>query len=423
MYANIINVIISFGFSSVILSSNLNFLFSFIRKNKKKGLIFYSILWIACLSAFFLFAKNFSDSLKILLIVFLIIQNVSTITETFLIKRQGEKISFAINLIYSLLFLGWHLYVLLTNYSLFYLIEGITILSIFKWIVMLINPEKGSLSAATNVSEKQFLNHWIYLGTNDVFGIISKWIDKFFLLYMLTAADFAIFFNGSFEIPLFGLLISVLGSFLLIEVSRNTQMTSKIIKLYHESFNMLSTIVFPLFFFLFFFRHELFSIIFKDKYNASLPIFVISIFILPLRINNYSVILLCFSKGKKILLGSLLDISIAIILMMVLYPLLGTQGIALSVVIATCCQITFYLWHSAKTLNTSVFKILPFKKLLLKFLVLLALYLILFLILSETGLKLKLIIAIIFTALIIMAGLLKYLKPILIKENVQDSQD
>jgi O-antigen/teichoic acid export membrane protein len=418
MYANIVNVIISFGFSSVILSSSLNFLFDFIKKNKKKIVFFYSILWITGFSAFYLFAKNFSDSLKLLLIAFMIIQNVSTITETFLIKRQGEKISFAINFIYSLLFFGWHIYVLQTNYSLFYLIAGIAILSVLKWMVMLLIPAKTGLFAKPTTSEKQFLNHWIYLGSNDILGIVSKWIDKIFLLYMLTTADFAIFFNGSFEIPLFGLFISVLGSFLLIEISRNTQGTSKIIKLYRESFNMLSSIVFPLFFFLFFFRHELFSIIFKDKYNASLPIFVISIFIIPLRINNYSVILLCFSKGKKILLGSLLDIAVAILLMLALYPIMGTRGIALAIVIGTFCQVAFYLWHSARTLSTSVFQIIPLKKLFFKFVALLALYFILFFAVSEIQLKIKLAVAVIFTTLIIVAGIIKYIKPLLKKENI-----
>jgi O-antigen/teichoic acid export membrane protein len=345
-----------------------------------------------------------------------VIQNVSTITETFLIKRQGEKISFAINLVYTLLFLGWHIYVLLTNYSLFYLIEGITILSVLKWIVMLLIPAKTGLYATTNISEKQFLNHWIYLGSNDVLGIISKWIDKIFLLYMLTAADFAIFFNGSFEIPLFGLFISVLGSFLLLEISRNTGETFKIIKLYRESFNMLSSIVFPLFLFLFFFRHELFSFIFKDKYNESLPIFVISIFILPLRINNYSVILLCFAKGKKILLGSLLDISVAVLLMLILYPIMGTRGIALAIVIATFCQVIFYLWHSAKTLNISVFRIIPLKQLFLKFVALLVPFFILFFVLSGVGLQIKLLIAVAFTTLVIIAGLIKYIKPVLGKK-------
>ena len=106
-------------------------------------------------------------------------------------------------------------------------------------------------------------------------------------------------------------------------------MTHKIQALFRESFNMLSTIVFPLFFFLFFFREEIFSVIFKDKYNASIPIFAISIFILPLRINNYSVILQCFSQGKKIMMGSLIDIIIALILMVSLYPFMGSKGIAL----------------------------------------------------------------------------------------------
>src|SRR6185295_10973750 len=59
MYANIINVIISFGFSSVILSTNLPFLFSFIKNNRRLLTGFYISLWIAGLTVFFFFSKNF----------------------------------------------------------------------------------------------------------------------------------------------------------------------------------------------------------------------------------------------------------------------------------------------------------------------------------------------------------------------------
>lgn len=407
MYANIVNVIISFGISAVILSTNLNFFFSFIKKNKKKISIFYSLLWISGLIILFLFAKNLNASIKLLLIAFIIIQNIITVVETLLIKRQGEKISFIINFIYSLLFFGYHIYVLLTDYSLYFLITGICFLSVLKLIVMILIPSKNETYQET-IDEKDFLNHWIYLGINDILGVTSKWMDKFFLLYLLTATDFAIFFNGSFEIPLFGLLISVTGSFLLIEISKDIKVTDKIIKLFHESSTMLSTIVFPLFFFLFFFREELFSFVFSDKYNASLPIFVITIFILPVRINHYGPILQCFGQSKKIVWGAILDICIAIILMIILYPLMGTRGIALAVVVSTYCQVGYYLWHSAKILNISIFKILPFPKLFVKFLVLLALYILLFFILSKTELKLKLFIAIIFTGIIIVAGMVKY---------------
>lgn len=409
MYTNIINVIINFGLSAVILSTNLSFLFYFITKNQKKLSVFYSILWIFGLSIFFFFAKNFNASLKFLLIAFIIIQNVSSVVETLLIKRQGEKISFVINFIYSILFFGWHLYVLFTNYSLYFLISGICILSVLKLTVMILIPSKRE-SYKESASEKHFLNHWIYLGLNDVVGVVSKWIDKAVLLYLLTTADFAIFFNGSFEIPLFGLLISVTGSFLLIEISGNLHLSDKIIKLFRENFNALSTIVFPLFFFLFFFQKDLFSIVFNDKYNASLPIFAISIFILPIRINNYSTILQCFSQGKKILWGSMLDISIAIILMLILYPIMDTKGIALAIVIATYCQVVYYLWHSAKILHTSILKIVPLKKIILKFFGILFLFACLFFLLTETGSKTKLLISIPFTGIIILAGILPYLK-------------
>jgi O-antigen/teichoic acid export membrane protein len=274
---------------------------------------------------------------------------------------------------------------------------------------MILIPSKRE-SYKEPASEKHFLNHWIYLGLNDVVGVVSKWIDKAVLLYLLTTADFAIFFNGSFEIPLFGLLISVTGSFLLIEISGNLHLSDKIIKLFRENFNALSTIVFPLFFFLFFFQKDLFSIVFNDKYNASLPIFAISIFILPIRINNYSTILQCFSQGKKILWGSMLDISIAIILMLILYPIMDTKGIALAIVIATYCQVVYYLWHSAKILHTSISKIVPLKKIILKFFGILFLFACLFFLLTETGSKTKLLISIPFTGIIILAGILPYLK-------------
>ncbi|MDQ2719573.1 MAG: polysaccharide biosynthesis C-terminal domain-containing protein [Bacteroidota bacterium] len=407
MYVNIINVVISFGISTVILSTNLNFLFSFIRNNKKKLSVFFSILWISVLIIFFLFAKNFNVSLKFLLIAFIIIQNISTVAETLLIKQQGEKISFVINMIYSFLFFGWHLYLLFNNYSLYYLISGICGLSVLKLLAMILIPGKKE-SYEEVIDEKYFLKHWAYLGSNDVLGIVSKWIDKLFLLYLLTATDFAIFFNGSFEIPLFSLLISVTGSFLLIEISGNAKFTGKVSELFRESFNMLSSIVFPLFFFLFFFCDELFSFAFKDKYNASLPIFLISIFIIPLRINNYSVILQSFGQGKKIMWGSALDIFIAILLMLILYPIAGTRGIALAGVIATYCQVLYYLWHSAKILNTSIFQILPLQKLAIKFLIILALYVGLFFILKGTEIKIKLLIATIFTVIIVLTGLMKY---------------
>lgn len=409
MYANIVNVIISFGFSSVILSTNLSFLFLLIKNKRKIITLFYSILSISGLTAFFFLAKNFNTSLKFWLIVFMIIQNIITVGESLLIKRGKEKISFVINVFYSILFFGCHLYILASEYSLTNLIISLCVLSVLKLLIIISIPAKNE-NYEPVADEKHFLKHWGFLGMNEILGVISKWIDKVFLLYLLTASDFAVFFNGSFEIPLFGLLISVSGSFMLIEFSKNLQLKSKIISLFKESFNMLSSIVFPLFLFLFFFRGEIFSYIFKNKYNDSVPIFAISIFILPLRINNYSAILQCFSQGEKVMLGSLLDIIIAVILMLILYPFMGSRGIVLSIVISTYCQVFYYLWHSAKILNIKMAQLLPVQKLAVKFLILLTLYFITFLLLRNFSTIIKLLGGTVITILLIFAGMWSYFK-------------
>jgi O-antigen/teichoic acid export membrane protein len=409
MYTNIINVIISFGIASVILSTELGFLMFFIKSNRRKLMLFYLALWISGLVTFFFLAKNFDSSLKFLLIIFIIIQNIGSVADNLLIKKGKEKISGIINFFYAFLFFGWHMYILNSGYSLYHLVAGITIISAIRFIIISIISSRKKESNLT-LANNQFLSHWGFLGLNDSLGVLAKWIDKLFLLYLLTAAEFAVFFNGSIEVPLFGLLVGVTGNFLAIEISANLRNPRTIIELYRESFHVLSNIVFPLFLFLFFFREDLFSLAFEDKYNASLPIFVISIFILPLRINSYSVILQCLSQGKRVLFGSLLDLSIAIILMAVLYPLMGTKGVALSVVISTYCQSYYYLWHSSKLLNTTVLHLLPLKKLGIRFLKIFAFYLVLSFALYNFSESYRLIAAIPITAGIVILGLIKYFK-------------
>jgi O-antigen/teichoic acid export membrane protein len=409
IYTNVVNVIISFGIASVILSTELDFLTAFIKNNRRKLILFYSAVWLSGLIAFFFVAKNFNTSLKFLLIAFIITQNASTATDNLLIKRGKEKTSGVINFFYAFAFFGWHIYILYTRYSLYHLVEGITIISVARLIIILLIPfQKRDISVTS--SNNQFLHHWGYLGLNDALGVLARWIDKLFLLYLLSAANFAIFFNGSIEIPLFALLVSVTGNFLSIEISASIQQPEKVIKVYRESFHILSNIVFPLFLFLFFFRVDLFALAFGHKYDASLPIFVISIFILPLRINNYGVILQCFSQGKRVLFGSLLDLSIAIILMIILYPLMGTNGVALSIVISTYCQSFYYLWHASNVLNATVLELLPLKKLGIRFLKILALYLALSFALSDLSVLPKLIVATSITASIVILGMIKYFK-------------
>jgi peptidoglycan biosynthesis protein MviN/MurJ (putative lipid II flippase) len=107
--------------------------------------------------------------------------------------------------------------------------------------------------------------------------------------------------------------------------------------------------------------------------------------------------------------------------MITLYPYWGTRGVALAIVVATWCQVIFYLWHSAKTLNISITQLMPLKKLLVKFLVLLAVYLLLSLSLQYPSKIIKLVIAATFTTVAVMAGMWSYFKSLFNSHYGKDS--
>ena len=205
---------------------------------------------------------------------------------------------------------------------------------------------------------------WFYLGLNDVLGIIFKWLDKWVILFFVSVTEFAVYFNGSYEIPIFGLMLSAAGNIMLVELSKaNNDGTAKIKSLFENSSLLLAAIVFPSFCFLFFYSTEFFTLIFSAKYAASIPVFIISIFVLPVRITYFTAVLQVYHRSDLIVKGAVLDLLVAIVLMAVLYPLLQMEGLALAFVVSTYVQAGYYLWHTGKIINKKVSYFFPFKKL------------------------------------------------------------
>lgn len=403
MYSNILNTMLAFGITTLILSSNTGAISGVIKRNKSIIIVFYVLLAVLLFSIFFIYEKDYEFSLKSLVVIFVIIQTLGTIYESFGIKQQHEQKVLFINLIYSAGFLIWHLFSLTKQYSFSWLVTGIIILSVFRLACLyyFFKPEESKFSA----DDKLILRHWGFVGINDAVGIFSRWFDKIILIYLLTPASFAVFFNGSFEIPLFALMVSVAGNISNVEIALNLGNPSAIIKIYKTVFSFLSAIVFPLFLFCLFARHELYALLFDNKYNASVTVFLITSFILPLRINNYTSILQSYNKGSTILSGSLLDIAVMSVMILLLYPVWGINGVAVSVVAATYMQAGFYLLTTSKLLETSVLDLIPWRSVIVRFLLLSIIYFVLYYFIKELDQITQLIIGGTFTALLILCGL------------------
>ena len=408
IYTNVINISIAFGLPSIILSNRIVVLNFFFKKNKYYILIFYSLLLLLIGIIFFMIQNNFDTNIKIKILLLSLIQFISSISDSLFIKKQKLRFYFFINFFYTCFLLSILLYYYYTPFNIRGIINGLIVIGICKslFIFFVLNKNENSY---TSTAQQIFTKNWFYIGINDVVGVIARWLDKIFLLTLISSANFAVFINGTLEIPLFAILISSIEAMMLIKISRNIGDKKNVINVFRESFKLISIISFPLFFMLLTIHGELFSLLFNNKYNQSIPIFLISILIIPARINHYTVILQCYNKGQKILLGSIIDIFIALILMYFLYPIFGLNGVAASIVISTYVQIFFYLWYSSNIINTKILNLIPIKYLSFLFTGLAFIYAIFFFLKPYFSIKTNFIALLLFTFVIIIYGLYKFL--------------
>lgn len=369
MYVNLVSVIIGFGVTTVIFSSQPTGLLLFLRKNKRVILPFYIVLWIFTFLIFTFASHQFSIGLKLWVISFMILQTSNTIAETWLIKNGGSVRYFIINLVYGLAFFFWHYLVLVSGFSLEWLVKGLVCFSAGKFLALLTFSMRPDKLSHTAILEKKLFSHWAYNGANDIISVLAKWADKLILIYLLTPAQFAIFFNGSIEIPLFSIFVSFTGSLMMAQMAERLRMRESLAPVFRENFLLLSSLSFPLFFFLFFFSKPVFLLLFGGQYLESLPVFMITILTLPLRINSYGGILQVLGKGKRVTQGSVLDLVICILLIMILYPFWGMRGAAVALVISSMIQIIYYLWHSKHLLGAAWLQLIPVQSLLMRFIV------------------------------------------------------
>ncbi len=366
LYMNVLSAIGLFGLPALLLSTSFTNIIYWMKENKRTVVPIFLLLNLLPIVYIFTIAQYLGGITSFLLLATIIAQNISIITEALAVKNEREKNVVAANVIFAVLFLALHLFVLDNGYSLIKLLPGLMAIYLLK-ALLLFNIKHFQTG---NAASLKFINNtgkqWFYLGINDIVGMLFKWLDKWVILLLLTSAQFAIYFNGAYEVPVFGLMISAAGSIMLVELSKdNTTIAEQATQIFKSTSLLLASIVFPSFCFLLFYNQEFFLLFFGAKYEASIPIFLVSIFILPVRIINYTAVLQVLHRNDLVVKGALIDIVAAILLMLILYPLLQERGIALAFVISTYVQVGYYLFQTGKLINKKLFDFFPIKQLLL----------------------------------------------------------
>lgn len=202
---------------------------------------------------------------------------------------------------------------------------------------------------------------WAHTAFNEVVQVLFKWVDKLALNFLLPAALFALYFNGTIDVPFLPLLLGAASSTLLLHFGEPGLTDAARVTLLRAAGALLGQLVFPLCCFLLCFRRELFGVVFAHRYDAAVPLFVVASLVVPLRAYNFTALLQHKGQGRTISTGALLDLALALALMYPLYRLLGLAGVALAFVLSTYVQAGYYLWHAARLLQVPWPSLLPWR--------------------------------------------------------------
>ena len=367
MFVNFFSLISLFGLSNYLLSTSIAQLLAIIKKFKKKIVIVLSLVNIAAILFVYLSNNNLSGGEKILLVCLLLLQNISLAIDAIAIKNQEEKRLATATLLYLIIFIAGHMWFYFNQHDFLVLLIFIIVATILKAVFLF--PKKTAYPAVANYSSET-AQQWLYLGLNELFATLVKWVDKWILIFFLSGAQFAIYFNGSYEIPIFVLAVSAIGNVALVEFSnKEKNMRANAIIFYKRIALFMAVWVFPSFWFFQQFGSEFIAALFGEKYLLSIPIFLVTIWILPVRIIYNTAVLQALGKSQLILKGSIIDLLVALVLMVIFYQSWDLKGVALAFVIATYVQVAYYLFHTSRLLKIRIQKLLPFKKLAFVFLI------------------------------------------------------
>lgn len=325
-------------------------------------------LWLLAIGLVFIGLQGSTLMPLGLAFLLFILYSISALLESFLIACRSFLLVFSNSVWYTLFFLAAHGFVLFYGWSMTELFIVLSCCLTFRVAIngyscLKIIRAKARVDGDHPVGAPPLGRLWFHLGVYDLMQMTFRSLDKFMVSLLLTERIAAVYFNGAVEVPFLPVILGAVSSAAQMQMAHiGDAQHSHMVSLLNRSAVVLAYFVFPLFFFLFTFREELFNVVFTARYAASVPIFACSLLTVPLRSYSFTTVLQRLHRADIMNLGALCDILLALLLSYPCYILCGLPGVALSFTISTYAQATFYCYHTSKLTNMPMRHLIPIKQ-------------------------------------------------------------
>lgn len=209
------------------------------------------------------------------------------------------------------------------------------------------------------------LRYAIPLAASAIISAFILLLDRLIIASWYDTENFAIYYNGAKELPVVGIITGSIVSVIAPEFVRlyNRNNYPEIVRLWQSSIRKTAFILFPLSAFLFCFAEDVVTLLFSDKYAASVPIFRIYLLLLPLRITSYGAVLRAANQTRIIFVSACLALLLNLIFSLSLVYLIGMPGAAIGTVLAVYVTNGIQLVWATRVLGTTIRNIFPWSNL------------------------------------------------------------
>lgn len=187
----------------------------------------------------------------------------------------------------------------------------------------------------------------------ELLGASYTYISGFVISTRLNESQYAIYRNGSVEIPVIGALYGTISMIFMSDLMRHIQDRSfgKVAEAKRKIMTSTAVFIFPVAFFFIFFSREFIVLYLSEKYIDSYTVFIVFTMALLIRLQNYTDILILMKKSVYVLISFVVFMILNIGLNLWLSGLWGIVGCALATIISVYILAGMQLHFTVRQLN------------------------------------------------------------------------
>jgi O-antigen/teichoic acid export membrane protein len=239
--------------------------------------------------------------------------------------------------------------------------------SVFSFIFSLYIANKQlkifTISGKQSVALKEQLYFVAPIGLASAVSILGLRMDQAIVSSYFDVTTYAIYSVGAMELHLVGIISTSIYSVLFPEVARLMAENKKdeVLRLWQRAVEKAVLVILPIFGIAMIVSYHFITTLYSKKYEASVPLFQICLFLIPVRSINFGLLLKAAGKTKYDFYGSILFLAINLVLILLTIKPLGIYGATLSMVISVYILAIYLLIQIKKEIGFKISETLNMK--------------------------------------------------------------